>query len=271
MSEFLDAWSHLFIPMAFGAAAIGGAVWAVFWAQFGRWSFDFGGRTFTVRNHLFHEVIEVDGEVVKGTRVHATLMEADHAIALPDGRQLDIVIGSTDGFSMFCRARVGEDVIFDSKQHGQRARAKLPGALKPTPAAPTSSPEDTIDDPRWAPAQVLLDALAADPSMSASAASLREALRDALGALERSQRAAAAHQALGGSEDRGALDEVVRHRDASVEDVLGLLRELHLAATTQAPSPKVQDTLAQLKAEREVDDAVLRRAMAARAAQETRG
>lgn len=239
-----------------------GSIGLLTWVPFGRWTFEYGGRTFEVRNYGVREVILVDGVVVEHTGVSTNwTTKAAHAIKLPDGRQLEIVIASSNGLTIDCIARVGDEVVFDSTVHRVpegAARATLPGTLEPDP--PSTEP----DDARWAPARVLLDELEATPELAESARALRGALHEALDGLQRATRAADAHQALGGAGDD--LDAVVQHREDSVQEVLGLLRELHLAATTRdVRAPSIEDTLGRLEAEREVDEAALRRAAAQRA------
>lgn len=249
-------------------AAVGGGAWGFTRIPFGRWSFTHEGRSFEVVNYAFHEHIFVDGERLRDTRVGGDhLTHAAHAIRLPDGQQLDVVVGSANGLTVACVAKVGDAVVFDSndlRPAPGTARAVLPPGRA---TAVTSEAVAVPDDARWAAAAVLLDELGRDPDHSDASEALRGALRDALTALETAQRAAVAHQALGG--EGGPLDAIVAHREGSVVEVLDLVRQLHVVAATKGVTEDlaVEATLARVQAEREVDEEGLRQAMARRSRQ----
>lgn len=222
----------------------------------GRWSFSLGGRRFEVINYGFRERILVDGQPVSDTRVGGDGMtQAIHAIALPDGRQLDVRIGTQNGLSVECTAEVDGEVIFDSRGAGAlglEARARLPGELRPE--AP--DPPETVEDPRWEAALVLLQELAENPALEATVEELSQELRRALHRLVQAHQAAEAHHALGGSSDE--LAPVLQAHEAAVQARLDLLRQLHLAASSPAPTeealPDVRDALDRLKTEQELDE-----------------
>ncbi|MEN0068368.1 MAG: hypothetical protein AAGA48_39980 [Myxococcota bacterium] len=86
-------------------------------------------------------------------------------------------------------------------------------------------------------------------------------------ALAGAKRAAEAHRALGGED--GPLADVVSGHEASVEQTLEVLRELHVAVATRGEAgvdlPQVQALVGRLQAEREVDEATLKHDAALRA------
>ena len=244
-----------------------------------RWRFTAEGRQITVSNFIFHETIVVDGVRVPHTRVGGNYLTwATHALALPDGRELLINIASQDGITVRCSALIGEEVVFDSstpvRALGRVAptRAALPEpAATPTPAASAAPPAPApalplpepreARDPRWTAASVLLSSLRADPELGRAAADLEAELRRALARRAATAEAVAAHVALGGSSE-----------EQDVQDLLRVLREVHLAASrrerTASALPPVEDVLARLRASHEVD-ADTRRQLAARLAQKT--
>ena len=257
-----------------------------------RWRFTAEGRQITVSNFIFHETIVVDGVRVPHTRVGGNYLTwATHALALPDGRELLINIASQDGITVRCSALIGEEVVFDSstpvRALGRVAptRAALPEpaatptsaasaapslpAASPAPALPLPEPREARD-PRWTAASVLLSSLRADPELGRAAADLEAELRRALARRAATAEAVAAHVALGGSSEE--LAPIVSQREQAVQDLLRVLRELHLAASrrelTASALPHVEDVLARLRASHEVD-ADTRRQLAARLAQKT--
>ncbi|MEZ4236617.1 MAG: hypothetical protein R3F59_10765 [Myxococcota bacterium] len=233
------------------ALAVLGGLAGVLVLPLGRWSFSYEGRAIEVRNYVLSERITVDGEQVARTRVGGNhLNYAVHALALPDGRQLDVAVTS-DGYTFRCRATVGDQVVYDSLAVVPRAgpaRARLPEAKSAPPVAGIPT------DARWGAAEVLLRELADDPEVRASAGTLSTELRAAMLRLEQARLAAEAHASLGGGDEAAALIEA---RESAVEELLALLRELHLAASgrseVQPPPRDAEDALQRLEAEREVD------------------
>jgi hypothetical protein len=243
------------VSLGCGAMVLGygalcaGLLWAVLVsASSSGWAFEFGGRRFRVHRYASRRVeIRVDGTLLPPSRVATNPDFVLHAVPLPDGRQLDLKITKKR-----CRAAIGEALIYDSDgplavQH----RAHGPGPAR-SPRAP--------EDPRWNAAAVLLRELEDDPEVSAAAARLGAEVRAAMFSHEQARQAADAHAALGGTGDDATA--LVARREAVVEDLLRVVRELHLAASGRSIEPtslpKVEETLRRLEAEREVDSARLR-------------
>ena len=228
------------------------------------WTFDVRGRTFEVHNYSFREYLYVDGELISGSWVGGDYMSfAEHAVKLPGGDQLNIRIDLRDGV-IVCEAKIGDTVVFDSRVGGAiEATATVPTA--PTDEAPTPVLTGEPDDPRWAAATILLEELEEDGDLREAATTLGDALREALGQLERAQKAAEAHALLGGEEGSAVVDL----REERVGELLQFVRELHLVSSSREPSsaalPKVREVLGRLHAEREVDGDLARREAAIRA------
>lgn len=133
---------------------------------------------------------------------------------------------------------------------------------------PSSTP---IADARWPAAEVLLRDLRAVPrsNVKEAAARIEAALTDAFGRLAQLQRAGAAHAALGGED--AALDVARAQLDAHITELLHALLEVHRLAMEGAVAPldHVDELVARMAAEVEVDRAMSQaaaRAAASRAA-----
>jgi hypothetical protein len=230
----------------------------------GVYRFELEGRGFEVRNYVGREEILVDGVPVPRTRVAGDGGHAMHAVGLPDGRQVNIVIDAVGGSRIRCRALVDDEVVYDSAP--DPAKRAVRAKVQLSPVASPDAEAAPAEDPRWAAAKVLFAELAAEGDVAAAAGSLEVELSGAMRRLAQARRAAEAHATLGGADEEGAA--LVSSREAVVADLLGLLRALHLAASGRevpaAAVSEVEDTLQRLDADREVDSARLRQVAAAR-------
>lgn len=224
---------------------------------FGRWEFTHRGRRYEVLNHVLSERIRVDGQVLADTRMATDRFSyATHAIALPEGGQLEITLRSS-GVAFRCVACVGGEVVYDSEriEIGQ-ARARLPAG--PVPSATEGEPPD----PRWPAARLLLAELTGRPHVAEAARALHDDLLDTLRRGAQARRAAEAHAALGGAD--ADLAAIVDAHAAAADERFALLRQLHrsvqegaaVEAAEPAPAaPAVEEALRRVAAAREVEGA----------------
>lgn len=128
-------------------------------------------------------------------------------------------------------------------------------------AATSTPPRTAITDARWPAAELLLRDLreVSRPEVTEATARIDAALTESFGKLAQLETARAAHKALGGSD--AALDEAGARRQAHIVDLLDALRELHLLAVAGAAAPpldRLDELVARVAAEAEVDRSISR-------------
>lgn len=219
-----------------------GAIWTSLWSiPWRTWRFEHGGHGIEIKNYAVREVVYVDGERVEGTWVDGDrATSADHRVTLPDGTTLLIEIRSR-GMAVDCRAYAGRNLVYDSRKHLE-LQEDLP---EPEP------------DPRRAAASVLLRELGAhpDPDVKGGVATLQAALGRGFTNLAAAKAAAEAHATLAGRDDPVSARVVERCED-ELADALDVLRQVHLAATSERRGVgrvELDALLARLDARQEVE------------------
>ena len=211
------------------------------------WKFEHAGHQIVIKNYSLHEVIYLNGEQIKETKVSSfNFTAAEHKLLLPSGEEINIYI-ETDGTSVFCQALSDETLLFDSqerKRKGKKAQSITPKK----------------EDPRLVAANTLLDELftSRTEDVIESSKQLRSALHIAFDRLEKSKRSMEAYKAID-PVAQPELEKVVAEHEAKLQQLLKVVKDLHYTVTKDSADDiiipdDVQNVLLFLKAEQEVND-----------------
>ncbi len=215
------------------------------------WETVWKGHHIRVVNRATREELWIDGKLVQKqtsnwlamqSTLEWTLDDPDHGMV-----PLRAHIHLNNGASVACDLTIGGVVV------PMVAGGAMPPAAEPQERAPA--------DPRWEAASKLLARVRADAGddqrLVAVAADVQRALRRTLLALDHVAEAMAAHTVLGGDGD--GLDAVRLRWEARADALVAAVRDLHLAvisrdgAVDPLATDAVEELLARLKAEAEVD------------------
>jgi hypothetical protein len=220
------------------------------------WETVWNGHHIRVVNRSTREELWIDGKLVQKQSSNWLAMQSTLEWTLDDPNHgkvpLRAHIHMNNGTSVACDLTIGGVVV------PMVAGGALPPTIEPAERAPT--------DPRWEAASKLLarvraDAGPDDQRLVAVAADVQRALRRTLLALDHVAEAMAAHAVLGGDGD--GLDAVRLRWEARADALVAAVRDLHLAVMSRdgvvdpLATDAVEDLLARLKAEAEVDAAAI--------------
>ena len=248
-----------------GAAAIGWMAALVARRSRPEWSCIVAGHTVRIVATQNKKAMFVDGAlVVEKTTLNGS--GATLAWELPQDAGPPVVVNVTVTYPRNGAAPNGA-IYADGRWVGGSEREDVWSVPPGSTPTPSSAP---IADARWPAAEVLLHDLRGVPRTEVAEAATRieGALREAFGKLTQLQRAGAAHHALGGED--AALDVARAQLDAHVTELLHALLDVHRLAMEGAVAPldHVEELVARMTAEAEVDRAMSQapaRAAAARA------
>jgi len=231
------------------------------------WCGSWRGHDIVVRNHLFSEILFIDGERVaehgNGVNLSVTLSGeiTESGVEVP----VHVRIGPTRFYM-----GVSVEVFVDGESIGLR-QGPIGSFDNERPASAIRAPAD----PRWNAASNLLDAVReASPESRVAADQAQMRLRALLEAVEKLSSAHDAHAVLDDSdgEGRAGLAEVKEEYENQIRALVRAIQRLHIATLRGTePADAVQGLVSRLSAEAEVADpreALRQRARMAKAAKQ---
>ena len=231
--------------LALGAFAVFALFYKIYFIPVHIWDFTHKGHAIKIKNYSFNEVIYVNGQQLKKTKVQSG-MNPIHRFTLPDGEEISVHFTVSSGVR--CQIFAEKTLIFDS--------ADLSFGIK-------AQPQDFVaqqESPRRQAALTLLQDLSSHERADVVTAGkqLWAAIDVAYGQLEKANHSIAAYKAIDEA-SQPELESLIERLERKIQTLLTALTKLHQNACIENASEivmptQVADIMMQLQAEQEVAD-----------------